>query len=271
MNYLLPIFVGVLLGSCSLSHPVKESSIDSFRSQSISGSETESEPGLLANAPTASRLLVLPFSISLQRHYLVKDPVFERSAYLPMNQTFADTITHWSEGSGYDSDILDMGDRASLFASQRVTSTSIRLLNKKNSITQMPPLPGLVKNLQAGKKQETASLIMAGSYIGHRKSAGQLLKETVTSGMRYVRNLGRKQLQRPVAGFGKLFVVVLEGGTGRVLWFSDAEADPGNAHRVLARVLSRFEKEDVERLGKSGAGKVLQAESSRQEHSRQER
>ena len=57
-------------------------------------------------------------------------------------------------------------------------------------------------------------------------------------------SLGRKQLRRPVSGFGKLFVVVLEGGTGRVLWFSDAEASPDSVDQVLAAVLSQLEQVD---------------------------
>ena len=242
MKWFLFSLACLLICSCSLSRPQPQLATGEYRAQSISDYSAESD-AVKNNSENTRRLVVFPFNISLQRHYLVKDPVFERSRYLRMSRSLADTIESWSDSHGYDSEILDITDRDNRFASQRITSTSIRLLNKKSSIAQVPPLTGLVKNLDTAS-DANGLLVMAGSYIGHNKSGGQLLKERVSSSMRYMSSLGRKQLRRPVSGFGKLFVVVLEGGTGRVLWFSDAEASPDSVDQVLAAVLSQLEQVD---------------------------
>ncbi len=210
-----------------------------FRAQDLDDYAFEAQV-LPENTAIAPQLIVLPFSVSLQRHYLVKDPVFERSRYPQMGKSFGDTVNRWAEVRGYDSQILDAAGSSNLFASQRVTSTSIRQLNKKGSIAHVPPLRGLVRELKPELQIKSGSLIMAGSYIGHNKSNGQLLKERVSSGMRFLSSLGRKQFRRPPGGFGKLFVVMLEGDTGRLVWFSDAEASPENANQVLAGVLTQY-------------------------------
>lgn len=257
MKWLLFSIACVLASSCSLSRAPVQSAAAEYRAQSISDYRAESAS--LSGGEAERQLVVLPFNISLQRHYLVKDPVFERSRYLRISRSLAKTIESWSERRGYDSEILDIADRGNLFASQRITSTSIRLLNKKSSITQVPPLTALVRDLDTAK-EAAGSLIMAGSYIGHNKSGGQLLKERVSSSMRYVSSLGRRQLRRPVSGFGKLFVVVLESDTGRVVWFNDAEASPDSVDQAMTAVLSQFEQADVEQAARAEQLEVGQSQ-----------
>ena len=205
-----------------------------------------------ANQNIAHRLLVLPFTVSLQQHYLVKDPVYQRSDYREINEAITTTVENWSTQQGYVLDVLDAELSSNRFASQRITSTAIRLLNKKGSVDDIPPLQDLVRNQHIneitsiadtddGKASvNTPTLILAGSYTGHSKSDGQLVKERISARMRYLGSLGRRQLVNPTTGFGRLFVVLLDAKTGEVVWFGDADSSPQVVNFAMDALLSRI-------------------------------
>lgn len=197
--------------------------------------------------------MLLPFTVSLQRHFLVKDPVYQRAEYDELNQLIASVVESWSEYHDLDLQILDAGESSNLFASQRLTSTTIRLLNKKRSVDEVPALRDLIENLELAEAirpeaheslsaaVDSTELILAGTYTGHLKSDGQLIKEKVSSSMRYLGSFGRQQVRRPANGFGKLFVILLNADSGQLLWFGDADAAPGAVNYAMAALLARIE------------------------------
>ena len=258
---LIPLILSLSLwlSSCVLTNRTDMISGD-FRSQSASEYIFE------AAAESQNRLLVLPFNVSLQRHFLIRDPQYQRDEYRELNQSIAAVVKSWSDQHELDLQLLDAGVRENLFASQRLTSTSIRLLNKKSSVDAVPALPDLMENLEladdiqtvAGVSNSTAAdapdLIMAGTYTGHLKSDGQLFKEKISRGLRYLGSFGRQQIRRPASGFGKLFVVLLDADSGKLLWFGDADAAPGTVDFAMAALLSQ--------IGESGAQLVNAARFS---------
>lgn len=203
--------------------------------------------GLLTGSRYADRLVVFPFALSLQRHYLVKDPVFEREGQVQIGNAITGSVEKWAKSEGYKLVMLEPDRRQNQFATQRLITTSIRLLNRKGSLDKVPALPQLVDSLRgsfdysdgAGNADGSGAttLLMAGTYSGHIKSSGQLAKERVTSAMRYAGSFGRKQLSHPKEGFGQLFVVLLDPATGRIVGYGDSNSAPASVGESLDALL----------------------------------
>lgn len=209
----------------------------------------------ITDSRQAPKLVHLPFTVSLQRHFLVKDPQFERSSYANVEKAIAGAIQDWAENDRYQLVLLTGADRRNRFASERLTNTSVRLLNRKPTIDDVPLLADLAETLgetlnespggSAGELPgyrpytDDQTFFIAGTYHGHLKSGSQLFKERLSSRLRYLRGLGRNQLERPVGGFGKLYVVLMDGQSGRILWYGDSGAAPDEVGEVMRMLLSQ--------------------------------
>lgn len=251
---LLKMAVIILLASlagCTLGTSSIESGPLPVLSRSVANDSVVGRPDVDENR-AAAKLVHLPFTISLQRHFLVKDPVFERSGYASVEHEIVQAIQDWAEDDNYQFVLLPSADSKYRFASERLTNTSVRLLNRKRTINDVPLLADLATfldetlgdsrddSLEGTTESQHQTLFIAGTYHGHLKSGSQLFKEHLSSNLRYVRGLGRKRLERPVRGFGKLYVVLLDGHTGRILWYGNSGAAPHEVGNVMRLMLSQL-------------------------------